>query len=84
MTIDAMKFGLAGGIISAIFMFLLALAAGFGHLGSGLLDSMASLYVGYKAGVGGGLLGAIWGFVEGFVTFYLIAWVYDKLLTKAS
>jgi len=84
MTIDACKFGLAGGIISALFMLLLALCAGFAGLGSGMLDTLSTIYVGYKAGVLGGAVGALYGFIEGFLSFYLIAWVYDRLLQQKS
>jgi len=79
MKLDAVKFGLAGGIISALFMFVLALGSAFAGWGTGMLDSIATMYVGYKAGFVGGLIGATWAFVEGFVSFYLIAWVYDYL-----
>lgn len=79
MKLDAQKFGLAGGIISALFAFVLALGSAYAQWGSGLVDSLATMYVGYKAGFMGGLIGAVWAFVEGFITFYLLAWVYDYL-----
>jgi len=79
MKLDTVKFGLAGGIISALFMFVLALGSAFAGWGTGMLDSLATMYIGYKAGFLGGLIGGLWAFVEGFVSFYLIAWVYDYL-----
>jgi len=84
MQLDAKNFGLAGGIISGLFMLVLALAVSFGGPGAGMIDQMSSLYVGFKPGVMGGLIGGLWGFVEGFMTFYLIAWVYDKLMAKSA
>ncbi len=84
MKLDTLKFGLAGGIISALFVFVLALGSAFAGWGTGLLDSLSSMYIGYKAGFMGGVIGGIWAFVEGFVTFYLIAWVYDKLQKEKS
>lgn len=84
MKLDTMKFGLAGGIISALFAFVLALGAAFAGWGNGMVDSLSTMYVGYKAGVVGGLIGAVWAFVEGFITFYAIAWVYDYLQKEKS
>jgi len=84
MKLDAMKFGIAGGAISALFVMMLALGSAFMGWGTGLLDSLATMYVGYKAGFVGGLIGAVWAFVEGFVTFYLLAWVYDYLQREKS
>jgi len=79
MKIDALKFGLAGGIIAALFVVLLAIGSALGGWGTGLLESLSSMYIGYKAGFLGSAIAAVWSFVEGFVTFYLIAWVYDYL-----
>lgn len=84
MKLDTMKFGLAGGIISALFVFVLALGSAFAGWGTGMVDSLASMYVGYKAGVVGGLIGALSAFVEGFITFYLLAWVYGYLQKEKS
>ena len=84
MKLDAMKFGLAGGAISALFIMILALGSAFAGWGTGILESLSSMYIGYKAGLLGGLIGAAWAFVEGFVTFYMIAWVYDYLQKEKS
>jgi hypothetical protein len=84
MKLDAIKFGLAGGIISAILTFALALGAAFAGVGGGLVDSLASLYVGYEATIVGGLIGALWAFVEGFVFFYMMAWLYAYLETRSA
>jgi nitrate/nitrite transporter NarK len=84
MKLDTLKFGLAGGIISALFAFVLALGSAFAGWGTGLVDSLASMYIGYKAGFVGGLIGALWAFVEGFISFYLLAWVYDYLQKEKS
>lgn len=84
MKLDAMKFGLAGGIITAVLTFALALGATFAGVGGAMIDSLASLYVGYEASIVGGLIGAVWAFVEGFVFFYMMAWLYDYLEAKRS
>ena len=84
MQLDTMRFGLAGGIIFALFAFILALGSAFAGWGTGVVDSLASMYVGYKAGFMGGIIGAIWAFVDGFISFYLLAWVYDKLQKEKS
>jgi hypothetical protein len=79
MTIDAVKFGLAFGIVYAVVFFLYgALAALFGW-GAEMTELIGSFYAGFGPTLGGALIGAVWGFVVGFVFFALGAWIYNRL-----
>ncbi|MFC1682448.1 hypothetical protein ACFL0X_02440 [Nanoarchaeota archaeon] len=82
--LNALKFGLAGGILSGACIFLTTLAGVYGWFGgfqiwnSIILDIYG--FIGYSKTWGGSILGAIYGFADGFVFTALFAWIYNKLL----
>lgn len=76
--LNAGKFGLACGIVWALAVFLLGITAFYGW-GAEMQKLIASLYLGYKAGLIGGLIGALWAFIDGFVVGYVLIWIYNKL-----
>ncbi len=75
--IDAVRFGLAGGITCAIFCFVLTLLASVGGIGVDLLNVMKSIYLGYEISVFGSLVGAIYGFMFGFAELFVVAFIYN-------
>ena len=84
MKLDAMKFGLAFGIIYALIFFVYALAAALFGVGGEMIKLIGSLYLGVSASFLGAIAGAIWGFAVGFVFFWLGAEIYNRLLARAQ
>ena len=83
MKLDAVKFGIAFGIIYALTFFLLALAAALFGVGGEMIKLIESFYLGVSASFLGAIAGAIWGFAIGFVFFWLGAIIYNRLLARA-
>lgn len=77
--IDAVRFGLAGGLITALCIFVLTLVASASGFGLGALNILKSVFVGYDISVFGSLIGAIFGFMAGFTKLFLIGFVYNLL-----
>lgn len=80
--LDIKAFGLALGIIWGLAMLSLGLINIAGHWGSGIVDEMSTLYIGYKATVLGSIIGGIWGFLDAGIGGVIIAWLYNKLAKK--
>ena len=80
MRLDALRLGLAAGIVWAAGVVFLAIFARITGWGGPAIAVMASLYIGYGATWAGAIIGAIWGFIDGFIGGFLIAWVYNRLL----
>lgn len=76
-----MALGVAIGILSAAYMFILGIGAMFGW-GAGLIEPIASFYIGYGASIGGAVVGAIWAFVDGFIAGAVVAWLYNLIAGK--
>lgn len=78
--LDALKFGIAGGILGALFVMLMTLAAMYG-----LFEKSAELIIdvygvfGYDLSILGVLLGAIYSFIDCFIFFGLLAVFYNWL-----
>ena len=79
--IDVIRFGLAGGLVSALIIFVLTLIASASGYGLEALNVWKSLFIGYDISAFGSLIGAIYGFMVGFLEFFLIAFVYNLLGT---
>ncbi|OGJ18887.1 hypothetical protein A3K73_07105 [Candidatus Pacearchaeota archaeon RBG_13_36_9] len=78
--LDALKFGIAGGILGALFVLLITVAAMYGlfEKSAGLIVDMYGIF-GYDLSVLGICLGAIYGFVDCFIFFCLLAGLYNWL-----
>jgi hypothetical protein len=77
--IDAKRFGLAGGILWGGYMFLATIISLYTGYGETLLNIMGELYWGYAISWLGAFVGLAYGFVDGFISFYIIGWLYNKL-----
>jgi hypothetical protein len=66
------------GIIWALAMFLLGIAATYSSWGAKCVDTMGSLYIGYSASLVGSIIGAIWALIDGLICGALIAWLYNR------
>ncbi len=45
--------------------------------GSGFVEVMSSMYIGYEASLVGGLVGAAWAFVDGAIAGLLVSLLYN-------
>ena len=80
--LNAKVFGLTGGIMWGLCMFLMTnLAVGTGY-GEELLKIAVSIYPGYSITILGSIVGLIYGFVDAFVTLYIFVRLYNKLLER--
>ena len=80
--LDAVKFGLAGGLITAIAVFITVLAEliwpGYA---SSFNNALMSIYgpLGFSVSFLGAILGAIYAFIDGFILTWIFALIYNKL-----
>lgn len=80
MKIDALKFGLAAGILWAVFLFVLTfIGMGTGYA-AGFLQPLSSVYPGYQLSASGAFFGLIDAFIDAFVGFWLLIKIYNALL----
>jgi hypothetical protein len=82
MKLDAVKFGLACGVLWAGGVLCLALLDAWLHIGTGILKGLSSLYLGYGASLPGALIGAIWAFCDAGIGGWLLAILYNAFLGK--
>jgi len=79
--IDAVKFGLAGGVLTGFGVAFVTLAGIYGDFAAFTsLISAGYGFLGYSVSGLGVVLGAVYGFVDGFVGTFVFAWLYNKLL----
>lgn len=81
MKIDALRFGLAGGIIYSFSIVLSTIIGIFGNyqIHTSMMREMYGMF-GYGATWGGVFLGAIYGFVDGFFAVWIFALIYNWLI----
>ena len=81
--LSAFKFGLAGGIITAICIFVMTISAlvlpSYAPDYSSLLIQIYG-FLGYRISIFGAFLGAVYSFIDGFVLTWIFALIYNKLL----
>ncbi len=75
--------GLAIGLGAtwALCMLFIGWAAIFGWATS-IVDTMSSVYIGFKPTFLGGIIGAAWGFVDGAIGGLVIALIYNAVAKK--
>ena len=77
--INAKNFGLAGGILWGGIMFLFTLFSSLTGYGFNWLNIWLEVHPFYAVTLFGSLLGLFWGFIDGFMFFFLLGWIYNKL-----
>ncbi len=80
MKLDAVKFGIAFGIIYAAVFFLYGMVAALFGVGKEMMKMIGTFYVGFGASFLGALAGAAWGLIIGFVFFWLAGLIYNRLV----
>lgn len=83
-TLGVISFGLAMGLTSAIFVFVLGVMASFFGWGVEAARMLSSLFLGFGPTFVGTIAGAVWAFVDGLVAGLMIAWLYNRFLLKRS
>ena len=82
MKINAKNFGLAGGILWGLAMFILTLIGMNSSYAMELLRLLEGAYPGYSVSGMGSIIGLIYGFLDAFIGLYIFAWIYNKLEGK--
>lgn len=72
--------GIACGTIWGLGNFLLGLFNVYGDWGGALVDLLSSVYIGFNYTIKGSFIGLLWGLFHGFISGYLIAFVYNLCL----
>jgi hypothetical protein len=78
--IDAVRFGIAGGLVAACACFVLTLLSLISGHGIEALNVLRSLFWGYDISVSGSLVGSVYGFVLGFIKLFMLALIYNVLI----
>jgi hypothetical protein len=81
-TLGVISFGLAFGLTSAIFVFLLGIMAAWFDWGVPIAAALSSLYIGFGPSFVGSIAGAVWAFVDGLAFGVVVAWLYNRFLLR--
>lgn len=79
--LHALNFGLAGGIVTGLCIFLTTIMTavwGLFPLYTSIIEDIYG-FIGFSATVGGAFLGAVYGFIDGFIAVWVFALIYNKL-----
>jgi len=80
--ISVKSLALAGAVFWGVYLFFLALLAGWGvkfmWISKELVELLQTIYPGYVIGFGGATIGLLYGLVCGSVCGGLIAWLHNK------
>ncbi|MCC5832421.1 MAG: bacteriophage holin [Chlamydiales bacterium] len=74
------KLGLSGGILWGLLLFCMTWISMYTGYGMFWLSKWIDAYPGYELSMAGSFIGLAYAFIDGFVSLFLIAWVYN--LTK--
>ncbi len=77
--LNSAKFGLAGGILWGVCLFVMTWLSMYTGYGMFWLSQWMDIYPGFDLSMIGSFIGLIYGFIDGFVTLFLISWLYNLL-----
>lgn len=77
--LNSRALGLGMGAAYAVYMALLAWAAGLFHYGGETFRVMMKFYPGYRPTFAGGLIGAGYGLLAGFALGWITGWLYNRV-----
>ncbi|MCF7861310.1 bacteriophage holin [Candidatus Woesearchaeota archaeon] len=77
MKINEKNFGLAGGLIAGVTLFIMTLFSISTGYAQAFLEIVMSIYPGYSISAFGSLVGLVYGFIDGFIGLYLLAMIYN-------
>jgi hypothetical protein len=84
MKIYATKLGMAGGILWGVSLFCMTILCTYTGYGKPILDLIVAVYPGYEITLLGSLIGLVYGFIDCFLFFFLLAWLYNKMVSCCS
>jgi hypothetical protein len=79
MRLHALKLGLAGGILWGLFLFAMTWISSNTGWGMFWISQWMDLYPGYNLTLKGSFIGFGYGFVDGFLSLFLLAGLYNLL-----
>lgn len=79
MRLHAVKLGLAGGILWGLALFIFAWVSKYTGWGLFWFSQWIDLYPGMDLSVVGIFMTLGYGFITGFVSLFLLAWIYNLL-----
>ncbi len=79
--LNVRAFAAGAGVMWSVYVMLDAWIARFGW-GDETVETLSSLYIGYRPGFVGGLIGAAWGFMDGALAGAIVATVYNALVRE--
>ncbi len=79
MKLNVGKFGLAGGIVWGVSLFVMVFISMWTGWAQQFLNLVADVYPGFSITPAGAVIGLIWGFFDCFIGFSIFAWLYNKL-----
>ncbi len=80
MKLNAVKFGIAAGIVWGFGVLFIALASHYG-LWTEVYEMLTRFYYGFNnLSLIGYFLGLAWSFIDAFIGAFLVAYLYNKLL----
>jgi hypothetical protein len=74
------SFGVAMGVISGLYMAVLAWAGWIWGFGLILVDQYSAVYYGLAPTFMGGVIGGFWGLIDGFIFGFVLAFIYNLCL----
>ncbi len=78
--LNALKFGIALGIVCGLSLLLLSVYAMLSSQGLAWIALSGDFYYGYSATPLGAFLGLLYGFIDGFIGGFVFAWIYNRLV----
>ena len=82
--LHVVAFGVALGVTWSFGIFLLGILAFFFDWGRLFIGAMGSVYVGYEPSVIGSLIGGVLAFIDAFIAGVIIAWIYNRCMTRCK
>ena len=74
----SVSFGFAVGIVSGLTMLILGFIGVYSGFGHPMIHVIGSLYRGFEPTVAGAFIGGLWALVGGFISGFVMAWLYNR------
>lgn len=84
MKLNALKFGITGGIVWGVSVFLITLIAKETSVGIGIVNALGKYYIGEQATFFGAILGLVYGFFDAGIGCLIFALLYNYLVGKGK
>jgi hypothetical protein len=82
MSLHPVKLGVAAGIVVGASIFIVTILSMYTGYADRVLYLLTDVYPGYRVSWLGSIIGLLYGFADAFLAFFLIGWIYNKLLSR--